>query len=118
MLGASFIGLEVAAALRSRGIEVHVVAPDKQPLGRVLGPQMGDFIRTLHEKNGVVFHLEEIASSINGSEVKLRNGDTLAADFVVAGACPFKVSKGCQQGRQAVLKRLPVQQDWGPPSCT
>lgn len=85
VLGASFIGLEVAAALRSRGIEVHVVAPDKQPLGRVLGPQMGDFIRTVHEKNGVVFHLEEIASSINGSDVKLRDGDTLAADFVVAG---------------------------------
>jgi NADPH-dependent 2,4-dienoyl-CoA reductase/sulfur reductase-like enzyme/nitrite reductase/ring-hydroxylating ferredoxin subunit len=85
VLGASFIGLEVAAALRSRGIEVHVVAPDKQPLGRVLGPQMGDFIRILHEKNGVVFHLEEIASSINGNEVKLRDGDTLAADFVVAG---------------------------------
>ncbi|CAN7577301.1 FAD-dependent oxidoreductase [Pararhizobium sp. LjRoot255] len=85
VLGASFIGLEVAAALRSRGIEVHVVAPDKQPLGRVLGPQMGDFIRTLHENNGVVFHLEEIASSINGNDVKLRDGDTLAADFVVAG---------------------------------
>jgi NADPH-dependent 2,4-dienoyl-CoA reductase/sulfur reductase-like enzyme/nitrite reductase/ring-hydroxylating ferredoxin subunit len=85
VLGASFIGLEVAAALRSRGIEVHVVAPGKQPLGRVLGPQMGNFIRTLHEKNGVVFHLEEIATSINGSKVKLRDGDTLAADFVVAG---------------------------------
>ena len=85
VLGASFIGLEVAAALRYRGIEVHVVAPDKQPLGRILGPQMGDFIRSLHEKKGVVFHLEEIASGINGSDVKLRSGGTLAADFVVAG---------------------------------
>lgn len=85
VLGASFIGLEVAAALRSRGIEVHVVAPDKQPLGRILGPQMGDFIRSLHEKKGVVFHLGEIALSINSSDVKLRSGGTLAADFVVAG---------------------------------
>ncbi|MBB5535649.1 FAD-dependent oxidoreductase [Rhizobium giardinii] len=85
VLGASFIGLEVAAALRSRGIEVHVVAPDKQPLGRILGPQMGDFIRTLHEENGVVFHLGEIASSIDGNDVKLRSGGMLAADFVVAG---------------------------------
>ncbi|MDP9812472.1 NADPH-dependent 2,4-dienoyl-CoA reductase/sulfur reductase-like enzyme/nitrite reductase/ring-hydroxylating ferredoxin subunit [Rhizobium tibeticum] len=85
VLGASFIGLEVAAALRSRRIDVHVVAPDKQPLGRVLGPQMGDFIRTLHEKNGVIFHMEEIASSIKGGEVKLRSGHALAADLVVAG---------------------------------
>lgn len=85
VLGASFIGLEVAAALRARGIEVHVVAPDKHPMGRVMGPQMGDFIRTLHEKNGVVFHLEETVSSINGSEVKLRGGGTLVADFVVVG---------------------------------
>ena len=85
VLGASFIGLEVAAALRTRDIEVHVVAPHRQPLGRILGPQLGEFIRTLHEKNGVVFHLGDTASSIDGRDVKLGSGGTLAADFLVAG---------------------------------
>lgn len=85
VLGASFIGLEVAAALRARGVEVHVVAPDKHPMERVLGSQMGNFIRTLHEQNGVVFHLEDIASSIDGDEVKLRSGKALSGDLVVAG---------------------------------
>ncbi|PAP95042.1 FAD-dependent oxidoreductase [Mesorhizobium wenxiniae] len=85
VLGASFIGLEVAAALRARDIEIHVVAPDKRPMERILGAQMGDFIRSLHEENGVVFHLEDKASRIDGATVKLDGGGTLPADFVVAG---------------------------------
>ncbi|MGA9036904.1 MAG: FAD-dependent oxidoreductase, partial [Pseudolabrys sp.] len=85
VIGASFIGLESAAALRARGIEVHVVAPEKRPLERVFGPQLGDFIRTLHEEHGVKFHLEDSVSAIDGKRVTLKSGGALDVDLVVIG---------------------------------
>jgi hypothetical protein len=85
VLGASFIRIEVAASLRAREIEVHVVAPERRPLERVLGSDFGDFVRGIHEEHGVIFYLEETATTIDEGNVKLKSGRTLAADLVVVG---------------------------------
>ena len=85
VIGASFIGLEVAASLCTRGLEVHVVAPENRPLEKVLGPELGDFIRDVHEKKGVKFHLGQTSKSVEKGAVVLANGGKIPADLVVAG---------------------------------
>ena len=85
VIGSSFIGLEVAASLRARNLEVHVVGPDAVPLGRVMGPELGGFIRKVHEEHGVVFHLGTRPRAIDESSVMLDNGERLPAQLVVIG---------------------------------
>jgi NADPH-dependent 2,4-dienoyl-CoA reductase/sulfur reductase-like enzyme/nitrite reductase/ring-hydroxylating ferredoxin subunit len=85
VIGASFIGLEVAASLRARDIEVHVVGLEARPMERVLGPEMGDFIRALHEEHGVIFHLGDTVTAIDGKRATLKSGGMLEADLVVVG---------------------------------
>jgi len=85
VVGASFIGLEVAASLRARGLEVHVVAPESRPLERVIGPELGDFVRGLHDGRGVVFHLGRKPAAFEDGTVLLDDGSRLPADVVVVG---------------------------------
>jgi NADPH-dependent 2,4-dienoyl-CoA reductase/sulfur reductase-like enzyme/nitrite reductase/ring-hydroxylating ferredoxin subunit len=85
VVGASFIGMEAAAALRARGVEVDVVAPDPVPFAKVLGPEVGAFLRGVHEQHGVRFHLGQTVASVDAKAVTLSGGGTLPAELVVVG---------------------------------
>ena len=85
VIGASFIGLEVAASLRARNIEVQVVGRETCVMEKILGPQVGHFIQALHEQHGVGFHLGTSPAHIDAQGVTLDNGDKLPADLVVIG---------------------------------
>jgi NADPH-dependent 2,4-dienoyl-CoA reductase/sulfur reductase-like enzyme/nitrite reductase/ring-hydroxylating ferredoxin subunit len=85
VIGASFIGLEVASSLRARGLEVHVVAPEARPMERLLGPEVGDLVHRVHQEHGVVFHLGKNPAAFDRSGVVLQSRERLDADLVVVG---------------------------------
>ena len=85
VIGASFIGLEVAASLRERKVEVAVVGKESLPLEKVLGRELGNLIRETHEAHGVKFHLGRTPASIDERQVQLDDGTILDADLVVVG---------------------------------
>lgn len=90
LVGAGFVGLEAAASLRERGLEVAIVAPQHAPLEDRLGAEIGNVFRRVHEREGIVFHLGEEVEALEGeggrvSRVRLKSGVVLEADLVVAG---------------------------------
>ena len=85
VIGASFIGLEVAASLRVRKLRVEVLGREAIPMKKISGDQVGGFIRRLHEQHGVTFHLGASPVSIDESGVTLDNGERLDAGLVVIG---------------------------------
>ncbi|HEY0371972.1 MAG TPA: FAD-dependent oxidoreductase [Thermoanaerobaculia bacterium] len=85
VIGASFIGLETAASLRERGLDVTVVGAEERPLERVLGSALGDFLRRTHESHGIRFRLGRHPVEIRTDGVVLDDGSVEACDLVVAG---------------------------------
>jgi NADPH-dependent 2,4-dienoyl-CoA reductase/sulfur reductase-like enzyme/nitrite reductase/ring-hydroxylating ferredoxin subunit len=108
VIGASFIGLEVAASLRARGLSVDVVAPDSTPLERVMGVEVGRFVRSLHEAQGVTFHLGQTVARVDGRDVTLSGGGRLDCDFLVAGVGVKPMSAIAEQAGLAMDRGIAV----------
>jgi NADPH-dependent 2,4-dienoyl-CoA reductase/sulfur reductase-like enzyme len=95
IVGAGWIGLEVASAAREFGCEVTVVEPEPTALHRQLGPELGAMFTDLHREHGVVFRFGESVTELRGSGGKIAGASTsagveLEADLAVVaiGAVP------------------------------
>ncbi len=89
VVGAGWIGSEVAASARQRGLEVTLIDPSPRPNERIFGAEMGAFFRDLHARNGVELALGERVESITdeGALVRVRTeaGRVVECDFAVVG---------------------------------
>ena len=89
VVGASWIGMECAASLRERKVDVTVVSPDAVPFERTLGRDVGEMFQGLHAEQGVAFRFEAEVTGFDGADqvtgVVLDTGETLPADLVVVG---------------------------------
>ena len=89
IVGSSFIGMEAAASLCGRGLDVTVISLDEVPFEAVLGPEVGGFFQRLHEDNGVAFRLgtkiEKIEDDGESLSVTLAEGNPVSADLVLIG---------------------------------
>lgn len=108
IIGSSFIGLEVAAGLRARKIDVQVVGLGTTLMEKVLGSAVGNFLQRLHEDHGVIFHLGTTASTIDEREVVLTNEETLPADLVVIGIGVRPVTALAEQAGLAMDRGITV----------
>ncbi len=108
VIGAGFIGLEVAASLRTRGLEVHVIAREAQPLAHVFGDALARLVRKVHEEKGVVFHLETTPRAIEPDAVVLETGERIAGDFVIMGVGVKPDFALAEQARLAVDRGILV----------
>ncbi|WCM24753.1 FAD-dependent oxidoreductase [Paraburkholderia bryophila] len=110
IIGGGFIGLETAAALRTRKVQVTVIAPDRVPFAKQFGERAGAMIRELHERHGVVFRLGAKVASLEGEEgnvheVMLEGGEHVAADLVLLGTGVVPAT--------GFVEGLPLQKDGG-----
>ncbi len=90
VIGTSFIGMEAAASLKTRGCDVTIIGPDAAPFEKILGVEIGKLFQSIHEERGVKFRLgkqvNDLASAGDRVDaVVLENGDQIEADLVVVG---------------------------------
>lgn len=111
VIGSSFIGMEAASSLVGEGRAVTVVAQDKVPFVRVLGPEIGAMFRALHEEKGVQFEAEAEVTALLGEAghvtgVQLKTGRVLPVDAVVLGV-------GVRPATEFLQEAFPLEKDGG-----